>query len=216
MTDQGRPGGESASRDHLLDVAERLFAENGIAETSIRAITAAAGVNVAAVNYHFGSKESLVQEVVARRLIPHNQECLHLLKACRQGAGNTGPTVEALLRAFVSPSIYLCFQHPYFALLASRLRLDADRSPWKMYRVQRASIRESFREAFGSALPQLAAEEVAERLRYIVGAVHHLWSHCPMKFGKTPEGVLRSFVTFYAAALRAPACGLASELPSGD
>ncbi len=56
--------------EKILDVAEALFAEKGFTETSLRTITSHAGVNLAAVNYHFGSKEQLIQAVFARTLSP--------------------------------------------------------------------------------------------------------------------------------------------------
>nr|MDT0253317.1 TetR/AcrR family transcriptional regulator [Endozoicomonas sp.] len=59
---------QSATVDRILDAAEKLFAEHGFAETSLRSITSKAGVNLAAVNYHFGSKKSLIQAVFSRFL----------------------------------------------------------------------------------------------------------------------------------------------------
>jgi AcrR family transcriptional regulator len=59
----------SDTRERILDVAERLFMENGYEATSMRMITGAAEVNLAAVNYHFGSKEALLREVFRRRLV---------------------------------------------------------------------------------------------------------------------------------------------------
>ena len=58
------------TKERILDAAERLFAERGFAATSLRSITAAAGVNLAAVNYHFRSKEALLEAVFTRRLGP--------------------------------------------------------------------------------------------------------------------------------------------------
>ncbi len=58
----------------ILDTAEALFAEKGFAETSLRAITSRAKVNLAAVNYHFGSKKALIQAVFARYLDPFCEE----------------------------------------------------------------------------------------------------------------------------------------------
>lgn len=192
---------ERGIKEHLLEVAERLFAEGGIAETSVRDITTTAGVNVAAVNYHFGSKEALLREIVARRLAALNDECLRRLEMCPAAPK---PTVEALLSALAGPSIVLCFSHPYFALLASRLRLDVDRTHWREYRAQRRGVMQRFRAAFAAVLPELSENEVATRLHYINGSIQHLWSHSPMDTSKTAETVLRSFLTFYAAALRAP------------
>lgn len=61
---------QSATVDRILDAAEKLFAEHGFAETSLRSITSKAGVNLAAVNYHFGSKKALIQAVFSRFLDP--------------------------------------------------------------------------------------------------------------------------------------------------
>ena len=72
-----------ATKDRILDAAEALFMEHGFEATSLRAITAAAGVNLAAVNYHFGSKEELFQAVLTRRLDPMNQERLDVADALR-------------------------------------------------------------------------------------------------------------------------------------
>lgn len=66
---------------------------------------------------------------------------------------------------------------------------------------------EGFREAFTAALPALPAEEVRTRLHYVLGAIQQVWSHCPRPAGETPEGLLDSFLTFYAAGLGAPAPG---------
>jgi AcrR family transcriptional regulator len=57
-------------KDRLLDAAEGLFCERGFKGTSIRDIAAAAGCNIASVNYYFGSKEKLYEEVWRRHLIP--------------------------------------------------------------------------------------------------------------------------------------------------
>src|SRR3546814_3154877 len=69
----------SSTREAILDTAETLFAQQGHDGTSMRQITSEAGVNLAAVNYHFGSKEALVQAVLKRRLAILNQERLRLL-----------------------------------------------------------------------------------------------------------------------------------------
>lgn len=77
----------------ILDAAEHLFAERGFAETSLRTITARAGVNLAAVNYHFGSKKALIQAVFARFLTPF---CQHLDRALDERAADRLPLPELL------------------------------------------------------------------------------------------------------------------------
>lgn len=192
-------------RESILDVAERLFAENGVAGTTIRVITAEAGVNVAAVNYYFRSKEDLYREVVGRRLGPLNEERSRLLADCLKRARGKRPAVKKVLRALAEPGLRLCFEHPHFARLLSRLRYDLDESLWPAYRSMQAELTERFREAFAAALPGLAAGEVRTRLHYVLGAIQQVWSHCPRPAGETPEGLLDSFLAFYAAGMAAPA-----------
>ena len=76
---------QTDTKDRILDVAEELFAAKGYQATSLRAITSKAGVNLAAVNYHFGSKESLVAEVIIRRVVPLNEERLQKLERADSG-----------------------------------------------------------------------------------------------------------------------------------
>jgi len=76
---------EPNTRERLLDTAEALISANGYANTSLREITAQAGANLAAVNYHFGSKEGLVSAMLERRLTPLNKKRTHRL--CDPGNG---------------------------------------------------------------------------------------------------------------------------------
>jgi len=90
------------TKENILDVAERLFAENGFAGTSIRAIVEAAEVNIAAINYHFKSKEGLFIEVIKRRFVEIETNRFsnleeHLTKT--QGS----PTLEGVVRSFLDP-----------------------------------------------------------------------------------------------------------------
>ena len=94
------------TRDRILDVAERMFGERGFPATSLRDITTEAGVNVASVNYHFGSKEALLAEVLERRLKPINERRLELLDAVEAQAGDGPPELEAVVRAFLSPPFH--------------------------------------------------------------------------------------------------------------
>ena len=69
----------SDTRTRILDAAESLIAGNGFRNVSLRQITGEANVNIAAVNYHFGSREGLIGQVLARVIRPINQQRLHLL-----------------------------------------------------------------------------------------------------------------------------------------
>src|SRR5438874_976468 len=97
--------GAAATKERILDVAESLFMEHGFEATSLRSITAAAAANLAAVNYHFGSKEELFEAVLTRRLDPMNQERLDLLTALERDAAPTPVTCEQILSAMFVPAL---------------------------------------------------------------------------------------------------------------
>ena len=97
----------SGTKDRILDVAERLFAEQGFAATSLRAITTRAKVNLAAIHYHFDSKETLIQAVFRRRLIPLNRKRLEVLMQLEQAAGDRPLAVEQIIEAFIGPALRL-------------------------------------------------------------------------------------------------------------
>src|SRR2546423_1616319 len=96
------------TKQRILDVAEQQFAEQGFAGTSLRRIIAEAEVNLAAVHYHFHSKESLLEAVLMRRMAPLNEERLALLTSVEQGASKEeGAALEDILSAFIGPPMRL-------------------------------------------------------------------------------------------------------------
>jgi len=102
------------TQDRILDSAERLFAENGYGRTSLRDITSDAGVNLAAVNYHFGSKEELVRRVFERKMSMVNSVRIEGVERTLQQAEqeNRSPKVRELLLAFVIPTVELGLSNP--------------------------------------------------------------------------------------------------------
>src|SRR4051794_8087396 len=97
----------SATKERILDTAEALFMEHGFEATSLRAITSAAGVNLAAVNYHFGTKEELFQSVLTRRLDPMNQERVALLTELERAVAPQPVACEKILSAMFIPALKL-------------------------------------------------------------------------------------------------------------
>ena len=91
------------TKERILDTAERLFADHGFPATSLRDITQEAGVNLAAVNYHFGGKEGLLIEVLERKIAPVNRSRLAQLETLETAAGSDPVPTEHLVRAFVTP-----------------------------------------------------------------------------------------------------------------
>src|SRR6476659_7818141 len=99
------PSAAGATKARILDAAEMLFMEHGFEATSLRAITAAAAVNLAAVNYHFGSKEELFQSVLPRRLDPMNQRRLELLTRFEAEAAPKPLPCDRILSALLIPAL---------------------------------------------------------------------------------------------------------------
>ena len=160
----------------LLDTAERLFGELGVDATSLRAITSEAGANLAAVNYHFGSKEGLVQAVLSRRLQPLNRKRLARLETARAAAGANPPGVEEIVRAFVAPAVEMAGREPGGHLFARFvMRAFSEPSPrlQEMVSNQFARVVESFTEALAAALPELPPVEIHWRFHFLVGAMVH-------------------------------------------
>src|ERR1035438_432029 len=105
----------------ILDTAERLFGQQGYAGTSLRQIIAEAGVNLAAIHYHFGTKEELLDHLVMRKAGPVNAQRLALLDRYETEAGSAPVPVEKLLRAFLEPALMRIDESPDFAKLMGRL-----------------------------------------------------------------------------------------------
>lgn len=95
------------TRTAILTAAERLYAERGFADVTLRDIVAAAGVNLAAVNYHFGSKDELIAELFVTRSLATNRERLNELKMA-EAAGGGRADIEDVLRALVGPTVRGC------------------------------------------------------------------------------------------------------------
>ncbi len=203
---------ERSTKDKLLDAAEALFADEGIQATSLRRITEKAGTNLAAVNYHFRSKEALIEAVFARRLIPINEERLRLLDRVEAAGGN--PSLEEALRAFFVPEVRMWIDSPRFARLAGRLQYEPDAMLHRFFLAQFEEVIRRFDVAITRAVPEVSREELFWRMGFLIGAMDHTWA-CPYLEGATggickiedPYEVLDRLIAFGAAGLRAPVPG---------
>ena len=166
-----------ATKARILDAAETLFMEHGFEATSLRLITAAAGVNLAAVNYHFGSKEELFQAVLTRRLDPMNQTRVALLERYERAAAPAPLPCERILAALFIPALELARDPARGGANFLRLlgRAYADPAPFirQFLSVQYAPMIGRFKEAFARALPQLPRKELSWRLHFIMGALSY-------------------------------------------
>jgi AcrR family transcriptional regulator len=149
MPREAPPGRET--QDRILDTAERLFAERGIDGVSVRAILAEAGVNAALANYHFGSREGLIDALLRRRLAPLNEERARLLDEVE--ARGKAASVEDVLRAFFAPAGRWFFARPDVARLFAQLMGSPNPDIRAMHRRAFGDVAERFAEALAGRLP---------------------------------------------------------------
>src|SRR6266513_1205157 len=169
--------GAAATKERILDAAEGLFMEHGFDATSLRSITATAAVNLAAVNYHFGSKEELFQAVLTRRLDPMNHDRLTLLTRLEAEAAPKALSCEKILTALFIPALTLARDPRRGGKNFLRLlgRAYADPAPFirQFLAAQYAEMIARFKSAFARALPHLPRRELSWRLHFIMGALSY-------------------------------------------
>lgn len=222
-------GTSSATRVALLDAAEVLFAEHGIRGASLRAITRAADANLAAVSYHFGSKEGLVRAVFERRIGPIQEQRMAGLAACLKASDP--PDLNCLLRAFLEPVV--CFldgassggsrPQEFARLLGRSLHDPAGDTRHVIKQLFRPAV-EGYTAALARALPDLSPAEVFWRFHFTVGAMAHSVSLADVarQFSggvcdpSDADSLLRYMVTFLEAAWRAPAAPSAGSSPAAS
>ncbi len=211
----------TSTKDRILDGAERLFGDRGFASTSLRDITAGAGVNVASVNYHFGSKEALLKEVLERRFGPINQERLALLDAVDARAADGPPPVEEVVRAFLLPPF--ARQREWnpdaqlsFLRLVGRIHAETNEVFRAMLAQQFDEVRERFLAALQRALPD--HPDVAWRMLFMIGSMAFTMSWGPMLIERDagarhdPEELLESLVRYTSAGMAAAPSEAAAPL----
>ena len=206
-----------ATKDRILDAAEALFMEHGFEATSLRSITAAAGVNLAAVNYHFGSKEELFQAVLTRRLDPMNRERLDFLTALEHAVAPHPVACEQILSAMFVPALKLARDRERGGKDFLRLlgRAYADPAPFIRHFLsdQYAVMIARFKAAFALALPELPPKELSWRLHFIMGALSYtlagtdalkLIAELTPADSGNDELLLRRLAPFLLAGLQSP------------
>jgi AcrR family transcriptional regulator len=218
------------TKTRILDAAELLFTEHGFEATSLRQLTSAASVNLAAVNYHFGSKEELFQAVLTRRLDPMNQERIDLLEKVEQEAGGRALSCEKVLFAMLIPALRLARDEKRGGKNFLRVlgRAYADPAPFIRHFLseQYAEMIGRYKEAFLRALPHLSRQELTWRLHFVMGALSYtLAGTDALKLfaqatstDNNDELLLQRLAPFLVAGLKAPALADTRklELVSGD
>lgn len=197
-----------STKDRILGAAEELFAQFGFAGTSLRQVTSRADVNIAAVNYHFGSKENLVNEVFRRRMDEMSQRRLAGLKlATREHPGE----LEPILAAFVEPALAIAQDRhgSAFARMVARAYAEKNDALRKFLSEHYGHVLREFAKAIAACLPELPKDSLYWRLDILVGSL----TYAMADFGliRRPSGVTeaahreraaRELIHFAAAGFR--------------
>ena len=163
---------QKETREQILDTAEVLFAADGFRNVSLRRITTEADVNIAAVNYHFGSKEALVSEVLSRVISPINEERLRLLNAAEEKADGSPLTIETLLDCMIRPVVNQIQQSPHkdsaYLKLAGRCLSEPAENFSETLLALFREVTGRFMSTASEALPGLSEEDLFWRMHFSV------------------------------------------------
>ncbi len=193
------------TKTKILDAAQKLFGDKGFEATSLRDITTEAKVNLAAINYHFQSKDSLIGAVIDRCIGPVNQRRLEMLDAA-----GPAPSLERIVEAFVQPTLEADWAT--VVPLMGRILATPERFLGSFFRKRISQIAERFMTALAQALPDLPPTELMWRLHFMAGGVAQilLFSRVlPVLSGGicdlTDRAALgRRMVAYFSAGYRAP------------
>lgn len=162
------------TRQRMLQEAEKLYADHGFDGMSMRTLTSAAGVNLASVNYHFGSKKELVMEMFHERIVPMNKERLDMLKKARE-AGNGIASLESIFDALLRPMAQRAQvdgkPNTHFLKMVGRAISESDDFWHELFVRNFQKLSRTFVEALVDALPELPREEVEWRFHFSVASM---------------------------------------------
>lgn len=216
---------DPATHERILDAAERLFAEQGFNATSLRQITTTAAVNLAAVNYHFGDKESLYTEVVRRRIRPINVLRLARLEQAVLEAGEQPPPLADVLRILMGP-IFEAHRDParggpHIVRLIARTLTEPLPFMRDLVAAEFHAVIARFGQIVRRHVAQLSPEEFLWRLSFVVGAMQHTLGTLHQMSALTRgicrdndyEGALARFITSAVAVFKQPTSSVNAQLP---
>jgi AcrR family transcriptional regulator len=200
-----------STKERILAAAELLFAQHGFSETSLREVTSRADVNLAAVNYHFGSKSNLINEVFRRRLDELSSKRLAALSAAERDLPGQ---LEAVLAAFIEPALALSLDSQggsAFVRVIARAYAEKDEGLRQFLSDNYGHVMREFARAIAACLPQLRRDQLYWRLDFLAGAL----TYAMADFGqiKRPDGISETehcqqaaseLIGFAAGGLRAP------------
>jgi AcrR family transcriptional regulator len=203
-----------STKNKILDAAENLFADKGFNGTSLREITSQAEVNLAAVNYHFGSKKELIKAVMSRYM---NELSPRLESALTVVCHGDQPSLVDVFSAFINPLLSLNdFKEngtSNFLQLLGRGYTDSQGFLRWFLTTQYPGVIDNFVLAVQKAYPELTAEEMFWRLHFTMGTVVFTMSSsdaimdiAKSDFDRTVQisDVIHKVIPYVAAGVGAP------------
>ena len=201
---------ETNTREKILDSAEYLFANKGLKDTSVRDITSHANVHLAAVNYHFKTKDGLLEAIMEQRLIPLSRERLKLLDKYEKRYGKGSVPVEYALYALFFPGIRMCFEAPHFLRIAGQIVSHPDEETYKIFIANFEDVFTKFKEVIIVSLPHISDEDLMWKMHFLIGSMIHTCTNhrgltllsrgvCELK---DQEEIVNRLISFCAAGLR--------------
>lgn len=196
--------------ERILEAAEGLFAAQGIRGTSLKEITELAEVNIAAVNYHFRSKDALVRAVYERCFHPLNEERLRLLDEAEAAAGGEAPPLEQVLYALFEPMMRTWQTNRNFILLVGRLQSEPDAQLTSFVQGLYGGLIQRFLTAARRAAPDVSEAELFFWIHFLFGGVVYTLinsrdmqqMHPGQNLIDTSNLFLNELISFGAAGLR--------------
>lgn len=201
------------TRQRILKAAERFYAERGFEGTSMRSLTEAAEVNLAAVNYHFGSKKALMWEMFRERIVPVNTERLRMLETAL--ASPDGLTMESIFDALIKP-IFDSAEGPngadvIYLRMVGRVFSESEEFWQQLHQEFFVDLSSRFLDAIAIVRPDLSEEERAWRFHFgiatMLGALvthHSLNRGCVQLDGSDLTSTRRRLVDFICAGFNSP------------
>lgn len=204
---------QADTKTRVLNAAERLFSEHGVDAVSLREVMRAANANAAAIHYHFGSKENLLLELLARRL-PHVwARRLAMLEACVESPGRP-PMLEQILEAFLRPVLEWTSGDgaPYGRQMYAKISLQRGPLQKRIYVEDYSSADARFVEALQRVFPDMPREVLYWRYSFVVSSLIYVTAsvgrveflsggrYDPADAGRATA----ELVTLLAAGFRAP------------
>ena len=201
------------ARERIIEAAEKLFAVDGYDAVSFRDLTAAAGVSLSAIHYHFGSKEAVFSEIFARRASLLTKRRLELLEAALRYGGRPA-SLESILDAFLRPAFEVTHGDRNDLFNRLRARVSLEHSATTRDIVSRAFDENDLRfiDELKAALPELTHEDLHWRFHFLVGAMIYTMSDSGQLEGLSggkcsstkTDFALASMVATFSALFRSP------------